>query len=303
MIIPAGTQGHSRDGYIGLPKGCPQLDTPNLETSLHILTNAPMGIVITDSAGKILWLNKRMDSWLGGVSKAYLGKDEASLVENGSDDFTLNSGPYQMTSGRILLRSPLSAINGQQAICYLDVSEQESLRQGRTLLAEQLEQHATVEPISGLLNERAISAELESLVTRSRRYNNPLTVVTMEITTLDTIAENIGQVAIDKIIVSVSQLLRDQMRWADLLGRLDSGHFIFILPEIERDDAEALAKKIISRLRKLQIKVDDNVTVIPEVCFGIVEWSKGEDANKLLLRAMGAMNVANQDGPYNIHAG
>lgn len=277
--------------------------TPDIDSSLQILANAPMGIVITNPAGTILWCNKCLDEWLGGVGKSYLGRDESSLVDDGAPEGQLNGGPYQLTSGRWIQRNPISMLNGNRAVCYLDVSEQESLRKGQVMLAQQLEQFTTIDPISGLLNERAINSELESLVSRSRRYNNPLSVVLMELCRIGSIHETLGQVAIDKIVVAVSQLLRDQMRWADLLGRTDDGHFIFVLPETEFTPATALCSKIISQLRSLQITIDDGVTYQPESCFGIAEWQKGVDPGKLLSRAQDALRKAVQDGPYRIEQG
>jgi diguanylate cyclase (GGDEF)-like protein len=169
-------------------------------------------------------------------------------------------------------------------------------------MAQQLEQHNTVDAISGLLNDQAINKGLEPLISRSRRYQNPLSVVTMTITNLEDIGAKSGQVAADRIIVSVSQLLRDQMRWADLVGRLDSGQFIFVLPETDREAAVALANKIAAALNELQVTVEDDTHVIPEACFGVTAWSKGDDSRLLLQRSHTAVQTAEQRGAFTVEA-
>ena len=62
-------------------------------------------------------------------------------------------------------------------------------------------------------------------------------------------------VPVDKAVRSISYLLRDQMRWADLVGRTDDGHFVFVLPETGLEDSIALANKIASQFKE-KIKAD-----------------------------------------------
>jgi diguanylate cyclase (GGDEF)-like protein len=282
--------------------------TPGPDTSLHILANSPMGVVITDDAGLVLWCNKTVTKWAGKKAGECIGRTEAGMLNNvNPTSAKLGSGPYKLNPDsngkvRLVMRCPISINDDKKAIYYIDVTDEERLRQERTQLAKQLEQHNTVEPISGLLNQHGITMGLEPLVSRSRRYENPLSLVTMSVTNLDNIQKATGQVGADKMILAISQLLRDQLRWADLVGRMDSGDFIFVLPETDQDAAIALANKIAGKFTGLNIPVDDQQCNKPEACFGVASWSKGDDSAQLLARTASAANTASQNGAFAVEA-
>ena len=282
--------------------------TPGPDTSLHILANSPMGVVITDDAGLVLWCNKTLTKWAGKKAGECIGRTEAVMLNSGSPaSTTISNGPHKLDSGsngkeRWVMRCPIPINDDKKAIYYVDVTDEEQLRAERTQLAKQLEQHNTVEPISGLLNQHGITMGLEPLISRSRRYENPLSLVTMSVINLDNIQKSTGQVGADKMILAISQLLRDQLRWADLVGRMDSGDFIFVLPETDQTAAIALANKIAGKFSGLNIPVDDQQSNKPEACFGVASWSKGDDSAQLLVRTATAAITASQNGAFAVEA-
>ncbi len=288
------------------------MDKISLDNSQHILANMPMAIVITDDAGLVLWCNKTLSSWLDCPPGQCVGRTELSLLGKHVTAAEPNStpttnGPFslghtQSGADRRVVRYPLPANDGQITVCYLDISEEESLRNDRNQLAQQLAQHNTVDPVSGLLNAHAVDKGLEPLISRSRRYQNPLSVVTMDISNLEHVSQTTGQVAADKIVVAVSQLLRDQMRWADMVGRLNTGQFVFILPETDKQAAIALAKKLAAQLNDFTVMVDDQTSVQAMACFGVAAWNKGDDARLLMSRSAEAALTARQNGAFTVEA-
>ena len=288
------------------------MDEPSLDFSQHILANVPMAVVITDDVGLVLWCNKTLSTWLNCSEESCIGRTELALLgknlpNDQQDTIPVTNGPFtlgytQPGVERRVVRYPLPPKNGQITVCYLDISEEEGLRNERNLLAQQLAQHNTVDPVSGLLNDYALDKGIEPLISRSRRYENPLTVVTMDIINLHDVSESTGQVAADKIIVAVSQLLRDQMRWADMVGRLSSGEFIFILPETNQDAAVALANKLAGQIGDLSVIIDEQTELKAEACFGVAAWSKGDDARLLMSRSNTAAQTAKQNGAFTVEA-
>jgi diguanylate cyclase (GGDEF)-like protein len=288
------------------------MDEPSLDISQHILTHSPMAIVITDDVGLVLWCNKTLTSWLETAPGHCIGRTELALLgknatQNQTATMPANNGPFtlgytQPGVERRVVRYPLPPQNGQYTVCYLDISEEEALRNERNQLAQQLAQHNTVDPVSGLLNNHAIDKGLEPLISRSRRYQNPLSVVTMDITNLPEVTQTTGQVAADKIVVAVSQMLRDQMRWADMVGRLGSGQFVFILPETDKEAAVALANKLAGQLNDFTVTLDEQTTAQAMACFGVASWSKGDDARLLMSRSFDAAQTARQHGVFTVEA-
>ncbi len=286
------------------------MDEPSLDTSQHIFANAPMAIVITDDDGLVLWCNDTLATWLDCPPGHCVGRTELALLgksasANQDDNTPMNNGPFtlgytQPGTQRRVVRYPLPPNNDQYIVCYLDISLEEALRNERNQLAQQLAQHNTVDTLSGLLNAHAINIGLEPLISRSRRYQNPLSVATMDIMNLNEVIQSAGQVAADKMIVAVSQMLRDQIRWADMVGHLSAGQFIFILPETGKVAAVALANKLVEQLKNLTIMVDEETGIQPIVCFGITAWVKGDDVHLLTSRSNDAAQSACQNEAFTI---
>lgn len=266
------------------------MQTPDVELSLSILNQAPLGVATLDADGRLTWCNAALSELSGRPQEALAGADEASLLADGA--LSAQGVVALAGSDRLVERSEARTAAGQRIVYYRDVSDREAL-------AHELQQHNSIDAASGLLNEQAVGRGLDPLVSRSRRYENPLSVVTMSLTNLDAVRSEHGDAAADSMLLDVSRLLRDQIRWADLIGRLDNGNFIFILPETGQSAAESLAGKISRQLREFR---SEGLAQSAEGCFGVANWRKGDDARLLIKRANEALEQAVLAGQFSVVA-
>ncbi len=262
------------------------MQTPDATLCLSILAEAPVGVACVDADGKLTWCNAAFAKLAGRSLDELDGLDEASLLTN--------------REVSTVQRITTDLASGQRVIYYRDMGKEEALRRERDALAEQLQQHSTIDPVSGLLNQQAVNRGLDPLVSRSRRYDNPLSVVTMSLTNLPLLRDEQGDSVADEVLLTVSRLLRDQIRWADLIGRLDNGDFIFVLPETGQSAAESLAGKISRQLRESSIEALNDLH--PVGSFGVADWRKGDDAKLLINRANEALQKAVAAGQYSVVA-
>lgn len=272
------------------------MQTPPSEQSLSILVEAPFGVATVDADGRLNWCNRALAALAGRPLLELAGVAEVELLVG---DEVPGDGIVQFEQGgRSAQRVAVDLEGGQRVVYYQDVTAQEALRSERNALAEQLQQHNTIDPVSGLLNQQAVNRGLEPLVSRSRRYGNPLSVLTLSLTNLQAVRNEHGDTAADEVVLSVSQLLRDQIRWADLVGRLDNGDFIFVLPETDQAAAEALAGKIARQLSEFTLPALPGLR--PEGSFGVANWRRGDDANLLIKRATQALGEAIEAGVFKV---
>lgn len=272
------------------------MQIPTAQQSLSILADAPFAVAMLDAAGRLSWCNAALAELAGRPLAELAGLAESELVAGGE---LPASGKLQFEAGgRSARRSEATLADGTRVVYYQDCSEQEALRSERDALEAQLQQHNTIDPVSGLLNEQALARGLEPLVSRSRRYDNPLSVVTLSLTNLQRLRAEHGDAAADEAILNISQLLRDQIRWADMLGRLDNGDFIFVLPETDQPAAEALAGKIARQLREHRLPALAGQGA--EGSFGIASWRRGDDARLLVKRANEALARALEAGLFSV---
>jgi GGDEF domain-containing protein len=137
-----------------------------------------------------------------------------------------------------------------------------------------------VDPNSGLLDRASISGTLEAEVSRSRRYANPLSIVFVGITVEASWPVTNG----DDPMQEVSQLLKEETRWADNIGRWDADLLLMVLAETDFAAASSLVAKLGRRL--------DNMVVR----FGQAQWQRGDDATLLCRRALHDLSTAVHPG-------
>jgi GGDEF domain-containing protein len=83
-------------------------------------------------------------------------------------------------------------------------------------------------------------------------------------------------------------LLRDQTRWADLLGCNDNHDFLLILQETTRESALRLVEKLTTHLERISATVSSPVGA----CYGVTHCLRDDDPESLLERAEAALGEA-----------
>lgn len=166
-----------------------------------------------------------------------------------------------------------------------DMTEFGAVTRERDKLAEELARLNTRDTLTSLPNHKALWQALEPLISRSRRYENPLTLVRLRIATDTDLDAAHGPGAHDIVMVRLAQTLRDQVRWADLVGRFDESEFLLILPETTAESAQTLVEKLRERISELRLTTERGSSFSISPLFGIASWQKGDDGRLLLKRA------------------
>ena len=255
------------------------------------LANAPIGVLILDKTGHITWLNQALETLLGVKRDQLVGKDEAGVDPNWRSvlfrpepALLLEATATRPDCWLQTWRTKLN-IAGGTLHYYADITDLQKIREERTRLSEELAQHVTRDPITGLPNRQALLQGLEPLVSRSRRYHNPLSVIRLRIDNLQDIDTEFGMGNGEIALTAVAQMLKDQMRWADLIGRFDRDEFLLVLPETNYDAATQLLEKLRHRLAELSPGSRTGLPITLVAQFGVAGWMLGDDRAKLLRRA------------------
>lgn len=130
---------------------------------------------------------------------------------------------------------------------------------------------------SRFLSRNALHNRLQLEVSRSRRYENPLSCLVIRID-FGTVEGEIQRRAVHDLIAGS---LKEQLRWVDVLGLWSEQALVVILPETAAAAAAQLAQKVGAAL--LPNLADDAPLVSVNV--GASSWRKGDDADRLIRRA------------------
>jgi diguanylate cyclase (GGDEF)-like protein len=107
---------------------------------------------------------------------------------------------------------------------------------------EQMRRSATVDPLTGLLNRRAIATELSAFVARSERAGGRLSVLLLEFSPGDGEAD-----AGDAVLQIAASTIRTMLRNGDSAGRQDDDRLLVIAADAE--SARSLGRRIEAAIR------------------------------------------------------
>ncbi len=131
-------------------------------------------------------------------------------------------------------------LSNQQLLDVLgDLAVSKSELERKNVALEQLANH---DPLSGCLNRRAFFALGQALFDRARFDGSALVCVMADIDHFKRINDTWGHGVGDQAIQRFSQLLRQQVRPGDLLGRYGGEEFCMVLPGADADRGRGLAE-------------------------------------------------------------
>lgn len=258
-----------------------------LEEAIILLDACPVAVLVIDAAGQVRGLNEAFANLAGEDAVAGLAGSSPDPHNDALLAPLLGKGtlinwimPDGDTRWLAVTSAPLQGGSGGMVRFYQDVTEKLRLKQERdSVSAELREQSLKDATLTSLLNRRGILLSLDPLVARSRRYNSPLSIIAMGLET--------GQER-EKTLVKVSYLLRDQTRWADLVGCNQGHDFILILQETTRDAALLLVNKLQGHLTRMS----DTEPAPLQACYGVTDCQKNDNGESLLERAEAALRDA-----------
>lgn len=251
------------------------------------LESLPAALAMINKDKQIVWVNDSFVRITTLPRSKLMGASIASLPEEVQGMFKQGHVYLDATNKRDAYW--LACMSVEMDDCTMqycnDVTQLQSLIEDRESLKTKVAELNPHDPVTGMLNRRALFQNLEQQASRSRRYGNPVSVMIMRIANLLDYIRHYGNENADKLLLNVSQILNDQMRWADVIGRLDKTEFLFILPETSEEVTRELREKVQEHLAKIVVPaVEDNGFKL-QLEFGMAQWRKGDDVGMLMQRA------------------
>jgi two-component system cell cycle response regulator len=107
-----------------------------------------------------------------------------------------------------------------------------------------LEMLAQTDPLTKVLNRRALVERLSSEMERVRRYNAMLSLLLIDLDHFKAINDTYGHLAGDDVLSEVASLLQRGVRAVDVVARYGGEEFVVILPETAPGGAAAFAERL-----------------------------------------------------------
>jgi two-component system, cell cycle response regulator len=107
-----------------------------------------------------------------------------------------------------------------------------------------LEALATTDPLTRLLNRRALLERLAREVDRAKRYESVLTLLLLDIDHFKRINDERGHLVGDAVLRQIGALVEASVRTVDIAARYGGEEFVLILPETSQDGGIIFAERL-----------------------------------------------------------
>ena len=242
---------------------------------------SPVGMVLFNADGRIDWANSKMEAMTNLSFNQLIGMERnmaktfqlESLFTKPQElviNYRTNQSPRYLSCEYKTLQSPTGTV--VDVGFYIDITE-------TCLLRKRVERLVLSDDLTGALNKRGLLRDLEPLISRCRRYENPLSVIQFEF-------DCSNSKDVDKTMLKLCRGIRSELRWADLVSRYNENNFLLVLPETDLEAAQKLASKLLEHLNLFYGEE------MPPHFGTAAQWQRGNDVKMLLERVENGMMVA-----------
>jgi len=137
-----------------------------------------------------------------------------------------------------------------------------------------LEQTAMFDPLTNVLNQKALLTLARGELERARRNQVPLSLIALDIDNFKEIKDKHGKAVASDVLILVAQAIREKSRPYDDVGRYENTMFLIPLPGVIGQDAEKVAGRILKGISNTNISLLDGTALNVKVSIGVVSAAR-----------------------------
>jgi diguanylate cyclase (GGDEF)-like protein/PAS domain S-box-containing protein len=170
-----------------------------------------------------------------------------------------------------------------------DVTEKKSYE-------KQLDRLAHHDHLTGLPNRLLFADRLNQCLAISRRNNQNLAVMFLDLDRFKLINDTLGHTAGDAVLKSVAKHLKSYIRSGDMCFRYGGDEFVITLVNTSKEKAFDIAERIRQGMTNLSLKMENGGTLHVSLSIGVAEFRGDETAETLIQDADKALYISKNTG-------
>lgn len=209
---------------------------------------------------------------------------------------------------RMLDEEPLTAhdVEFASAVIKAGVSAVQRAQVIETAKSEnaRLEVLAHTDPLTQVLNRRALTTRLTSELERARRYEAVLSLLMIDLDHFKTINDTFGHLVGDDVLRATALLLQQAIRSVDVVARYGGEEFVIVLPETPLSGAVAFAERVRAAIEDHPFRATSGERIRVTASVGVAVFPAGDvtTVDSLLAHADEALYRAKSAGRNQVRA-
>ncbi len=207
-------------------------------------------------------------------------------------------------SGCIVARSTLDALS-RRDISYLEqLTHQSAITINRANSYSKILQYATIDALTNLNNRRQFELRLGQEIATTKRQNNPLCAMMIDIDFFKKVNDTYGHASGDAVLRGVAGIIKSALRESDIPSRYGGEEFAVLLPYTHIDEAKIVGERLRKTIEESNIPINcedtETSSIKVTISMGIAEFNNTETGEELFERADKALYEAKTTGRNRI---
>ena len=167
-------------------------------------------------------------------------------------------------------------------------------------------QYATLDALTNLNNRRQFETRLGQEISITKRQNNPLCAMMIDIDFFKSVNDTYGHAAGDEVLRTVAGIIKQTLRESDIPARYGGEEFAVLLPFTHIEEAKIVGERLRKAVESASISInqetEDQKQISVTISMGIAEFDRVESGEILFERADKALYEAKTNGRNQVRA-
>ncbi len=171
-----------------------------------------------------------------------------------------------------------------------------------SVMNKMLKMQVITDPLTEVFNRRYLFEIFKREIARAKRYNEPLSVIMMDIDHFKKINDTYGHMIGDKILKGIAKVIKERIRTSDIIARYGGEEFVIVLTNANLEIAQKIAEDLRQKVENIVFKIEEK-SIKATISLGVAQLKEDDDVDTLLIRADENLYTAKNRGRNAVVAG
>jgi diguanylate cyclase len=207
--------------------------------------------------------------------------------------------PHDFAATHALLMAEIDKVIDSNTVLKRELAHSQEVLATQRQQIESLRTAVRIDGLTQVANRTYFDEKLDDMIKFHQRYNEPLSLVMIDLDNFKAINDTHGHQAGDRILKGVAFKIKSALRESDFLARFGGDEFALILIKAGAQAAADVAWKLCTNMQESRLLLDNKEFRVT-LSIGVAEAARGETAESLLKRADEALYRVKEVGRNSV---